>query len=601
MFGLQEVLQDINMAGIPEYIIDQVRDRANIVEVISKYIPLRKAGRNYRANCPFHHEKTPSFMVSPAKQIYHCFGCGAGGNVFSFLMKYERLEFPEAVRDLGKKLGVTVPEASRADSSRNSLSEKLHDLNKIAAEFFSGNLRKEAGSSVSGRYLAKRKIDPQLAQKFRLGYAPKSWTALFDHLRNKGYDHSVLQKSGLVIEGKGGRVFDRFRDRLIFPISDIKGRIRGFGSRVLDSSMPKYMNSPDTFVYNKGNHLYGLDLSWTDIRDNNQAVVVEGYLDLLTPFKYGIRNIVASLGTALTLDQIRLLKRYTNNIVILFDADQAGQNAALRSLDLLVQEDVKAKIAQLPKGEDPDSFINKYGPDKFRDLLNNAQDIFDYKLNILLAAHKSTSLNGKAEIATEMLPLVSKISNAILQSGYLKRLAEILAIEERDLRKELKKVKPDYTYRVENIRASGPEEETKASMAEKILAGLMLEDTVFVRSVRTNLDSSDFKDRAIRKIVNRLYDYYDAKREIVPSKLIDSFKGQEDVSRSISELIATCENLVDKTKCMDDCIEWVKQCGLKNRLKKLCDEIKLAQDSGDESRIVDLVTRYNDMMKEVKG
>ncbi|MBL7068460.1 MAG: DNA primase [Candidatus Omnitrophica bacterium] len=587
------------MAGIPEYIIDQVRERTDIAEVISKYIPLKKAGRNYRALCPFHHEKTPSFMVSPAKQIYHCFGCGAGGNVFNFLIKYERVEFPEAVRELAKNAGVTIPETSSAGAQKSSLTEKLHVLNKLVADFYCENLRKGQAQAVSKNYLVKRNINQNLIERFMLGYAPKSWNGLLDFLKKKGYDESVLQKSGLIIEGRNGKFFDRFRDKIMFPISDVKGRIKGFGSRALDNSMPKYMNSPDTFIYNKGNHLYGLNLSWEEIRDKNSVVVVEGYTDLLTPFQHGIKNIAASLGTALTLEQIRLLKRYTNNIVILFDSDQAGENATLRSLDLLVEEDVKVKVVQLPKGEDPDSFINKNGPDKFKELLNSAQDLFDYKLNLLLSRHNAADLEGKALVANEMLPLISKIKNAILQSGYLKRLAEILIIGEADLRRELAKVKPDYSYHYKPY-GEPQAEPLKANMAEKILAGLMLEDRNFVRSVKENLNCGDFKDISIKRIVERLFEYYDMNVTIGVSKLIDCFKDEENVRASISELIATCENLVDKKKNLDDCIQWVKQCGLKDKLKNLCKEIKTAQNSGDESRVVDLVIKYNDMMKEVR-
>lgn len=587
------------MASIPEYIIDQVRDRTDISEVISRYVPLRKAGRNYKALCPFHHEKTPSFMVSPAKQIYHCFGCGAGGNVFNFLMKYERLEFPEAVRELAQRAGVTIPVVSKPGADKGNLSENLHTITEIAVSFYCGNLITGESAKAPRLYLEKRGIAPNMVEKFKLGYAPRLWGALLEYLKKKGYNDSLLEKSGLVIKGKDGRFFDRFRDRVIFPISDIKGKIKGFGSRVLDESTPKYMNSPDTFIYNKGSHLYGLNLSWEDIRDKNSAVVVEGYIDLLTPFQHGIRNIVASLGTALTQDQIRLLKRYTNNVIILFDADQAGENATIRSLDLLVGEDIKVKVVQLPKGFDPDSFINKHGADNFRRLLNEAQDIFDYKLNLLLKRFDSKNLEGKAAIANEMLPLISKIKNSILQSGYLKRLAEILSIDEADLRRELKKIRPDYSYRYQPIPQEGPQG-AKSRMAEKILAGLMLEDNIFIQCVKDNLSCSDFKDVSIKKIVEKLFQHYDMNKKISPSKLMDCFEEEEDVCACISELIATCENLVDKKKSLDDCIQWVRQCGIKDKLKALCEEIRLAQEKGDDSKVVDLVTRYNKMMKDVK-
>jgi len=587
------------MAGIPEHIIDQVRERTDIVEVVSKYIPLKKAGRNYKAVCPFHHEKTPSFMVSPAKQIFHCFGCGAGGNVFNFVMKYERLEFPETVRDLAKRAGVDIPVTSGQSAEKASLSETLHSINEMAMQFYQKNLLSKASSTASREYIQKRGIHPKIVEEFKIGYAPKSWSGLLEFLKDKGCKDDHLEKSGLVIKNREGRFFDRFRDKIIFPITDSKGKIKGFGSRVMDSSMPKYTNSPDTFIYNKGNHLYGLKQSWEDIRDKNAAVVVEGYLDLLTPFQHGIKNVVATLGTALTLEQVKLLKRFTDNIIILYDADAAGENAAVRSLDLLIEEELKVKVAQLPKGEDPDSYVKKHGSDLFRELLDNAQDLFDYKIGILLKRFDSNKLEGKAKIASEMLPLISKIRNAILQSGYIKRLGDLLSIDEADLKKEMSKVKPDYTYRYQPVSPLEPET-AKSRMAEKILAGLMLEDDIFIGPVRGNLRCEDFQDIAIRQIVEKLFFSFDKSMKITPSKLIDLFGRDEKICACIAELIATCDNLVDRKKSHVDCIEWIKERKLKDERKALCDEIKAAQDSGDDAKVVDLVMKYSNVVKEVK-
>lgn len=586
------------MAGIPEDIIDQVRDRTDIVEVISRHIPLKKAGRDYKACCPFHHEKTPSFSVSPARQIYRCFGCGVGGNVFSFLMKYERLEFPEAVRELAEKAGVVIPDSPRFDREKSSLSEKLHSINEVAAAFFRRNLLSDRTAVISREYIAKRKLGPQIVDKFKLGYASKSWDGLLEYLKKKGYDDSVMEKSGLLIKGKDGRLFDRFRDRIVFPISDSKGKIKGFGSRVLDSRQPKYMNSPETFIYNKRNHLYGLDLSWEDIRDKDSALVVEGYLDLLSPYQHGIKNVVASLGTSLTVEQVRMLKRFTNNIIMLFDSDKAGENATVRSLDLLVEEDVKVRVAQLPEGHDPDSFINKYGPEVFRKMLASAQDLFDYKINLLLSRYDVETLDGKATIAGEMLPLISKIKNAIIQAGYLKRLAEILSIEDASLKAELKKVKPDYSYRYRPVEKV--EKSVEADTAEKIIAGLMLEDKKFIQSVKEKFKPADFKDSTIRTIVNKLYQLHDESKTVTPSKLIDCFKHESDICVCISDLTLICETLVDKEKSLEDCIQWIKQNSVKEKLKGLCDEIKLAQDSKNDSKVGELVMEYSEILKTVK-
>ena len=352
---------------ISETIINQILDKVNIADIISGYIPLRRAGRNFKANCPFHHEKTPSFMVSPDKQIFHCFGCGAGGNVFGFLMKYERLEFPEAVQLLADKLGIEIPRSSAPPEERSEIS-KIHSANDAAANFYHYTLLKMEHGKAACEYLKKRGVTEECIKRLKLGYAPPEWDSLFNHAKRKGLDHKILEKSGLALPGREGGFYDRFRHRIIFPIHNHKGQVIGFGARVLDETLPKYINSPETPVYNKGSHLYGLNLAAEHIKQKDFVIVVEGYLDFLTPFQAGIGNIVASLGTALTQDQVRLLKRFTKNITMVFDADSAGESASLRGLDIAVGEDMNAKVAALPQGYDPDKFTRELGADKFLDI-----------------------------------------------------------------------------------------------------------------------------------------------------------------------------------------------------------------------------------------
>lgn len=584
------------MAGIPENIIDQVRDKTDITEVIGRYIPLKRAGRNFKAPCPFHNEKTPSFMVSPAKQIFHCFGCGAGGNVFNFIMKYERLQFPEAVRSLAERAGINIPEPSQASSEAASLAQKLHQVNELAASFYQDNLLKTEYGKMSREYMQNRGINRDVIEKFKLGYALKAWDGFINFAKRKGLTTAILEKTGLVLKKNNTSMYDRFRDRLIFPILDIKGKVKGFGGRVLNEGMPKYMNSPETHIYNKGSHLYGLNLAWEDIRRSDEAVVVEGYLDLLTPYQHGSRNIVASLGTALTVDQIRLLKRFTNNIVTLFDADQAGEQATLRSLDLIIQEDMRVRVAELPSGADPDSFIRKYGKERFESAITNAQDLFDYKLKLLASKFNPKSTEGKAKIAEEMLPTIYKIKNAILKSEYMKKLAESLAIDREALKTELAKVKPDYSYRYKVDKKLEPVHSKKVIRhAERILAGLMIEDGSAISMVKENLEESDFKNDFVKKIVNALFTLHTEKRVVNPSKLI-SFFGNEEIGSYISELIANSENLVDKEKNLEDCIQWIKRDNLKVKLDSMQSQIKTAQDSGNYEEAVELVTRYNQLI-----
>ena len=585
------------MAGIPENIIDLVRDRTDIAEVVARYIPLKRVGRNYKARCPFHHEKTPSFIVSPAKQIFHCFGCGAGGNVFNFLMKYERLQFPEAVRVLAERAGIDIPAPTRQSSESVSLAQALQRINEFATLYYRENLIKHEQGRFPKSYLEKRGIRRDIIEKFKLGYALRLWDGFINFAKKKGLNETVLEKAGLVLRKKDGSFYDRFRHRIIFPIVDIKGSVRGFGGRILDEGEPKYMNSPETHIYNKGSHLYGLNLTWEAIRSRDSAVIVEGYIDLLTPFQHGVGNIVASLGTALTVDQIRLLKRFTNNIVILFDSDQAGQKATLRSLDLIIQEDMRVRVVQLPSGFDPDNYIHKYGRERFHNEIKNARDLFDYKLNLLVSKFDLQSMEGKAKIAEEMLPTIFKMKNAILKSGYLKRLAEELSIDEESLRAELGKVKPDYSYRYEMSGKMQPlSSKVAVGSAERILAALMIENNSFITLVKQGLTRDDFKDDKIRKIVDNLFRLHDEGRSISPSKLISFFESEE-IGECVSELVADNENIVDKERNLSDCIKWVKRNNLKEKLNSINDQIKIAQLAGDHSKVVELVTHYNRLVK----
>ena len=336
---------------IPENILDDILGRVNIVELISGYIPLKRAGRNFKANCPFHHEKTPSFMVSPDRQIYHCFGCGESGNAFKFLMLQERMAFPEAVEALAKKTGVILPEARKIDQGVSNLTAQLYRINELAAQFYQNKL--DAPEGLSARdYLAKRGLDRDCIKAFNLGFAPEKWDGLLSYLRVKNITLAHLEKAGLVLAKDGGGYYDRFRNRIIFTIFDIKSRPIGFGARALPGqgeagkggSLPKYINSPETPVYVKGRNLYGLNLSKDAIRESDTAVIVEGYLDFLMPFQQGLKNIVASLGTALTLEQVRLLKRYASKAVMIYDPDAAGELATLRSLDIFLEEEMEVRL-----------------------------------------------------------------------------------------------------------------------------------------------------------------------------------------------------------------------------------------------------------------
>ncbi|HHY06331.1 MAG TPA: DNA primase, partial [Clostridia bacterium] len=360
---------------IPEDFIDDLRNRVDIVDFIRGFVPLKRQGQNYVGLCPFHAEKTPSFVVSPHKQIFHCFGCGKGGNVYTFLMEQGGLNFPEAVTHLANHCGISLPQKdlSPEQARQNSLRKKFYHINELAANFFQKMLYETRGKEAVA-YLQQRGLDEQTCKKFLLGYAPNAWDELSCFLLEKGVTEKDLLTLGLAVQGQKGNLIDRFRNRLIFPIMNPSGKIIGFGGRVLDDSLPKYLNSPETPLFHKGRQLYGLNQARGFMRNKDQVILMEGYLDVITAHQHGITQAVGTLGTALTENQGRLLMRYTYNAVICFDADPAGQEATMRGLDILQQLGIKVSVMTMPEGQDPDDFLRKEGQVKFKQLI--AQIIF---------------------------------------------------------------------------------------------------------------------------------------------------------------------------------------------------------------------------------
>lgn len=578
-------------------IIDQIRDKCNIVEIISQYIPLKRAGRNFKAICPFHQEKTPSFMVSPSKGIFHCFGCGAGGNVFNFIMKHERLEFPQVVRMLAEKTGVKLPSASMFTREQKE-GRDLFQLNELACSWYQGNLAKEIGRPAL-EYLKKRAFKAKTLVTFRLGFAPAN-NGLLNFMHAKGVGLELLEKAGLILRKQGSSCYDRFKQRIIFPIFDTRSRILGFGGRVLDNSnTPKYMNSPETPVYRKGSHLYGLNSSKEEIKKQDFCIIVEGYIDLLSVYQNDVCNVVASLGTALTAQQIRLLKRYTDNVVMVFDADRAGELASLRSLDLLIEEDMDVKVVALPKNEDPDSFLGKFGKSDFWQKITQCSDLFDYKLNLLAQNYDLNTVEGKVGIASEMLPTIHRVQNAIRRSGYVKRLAQEFSRGEKSLGEEwilaeLKKVKRDFEYYSKEgfiqtkLMAGRP--------AEEMVLKILLEDETAAEEIKKRLALEDFQDLRIREAMRIIYQLQTQGKIPSVAKLISCLRG-EDAAQLISRISSSDSKFIDRRKSLHDCIRRINNDNLRNRLNKLQREIKLAQSWGHKDKITDLVSKYNQLVK----
>lgn len=587
------------MANVSQTIIDDVLGRVDIVDVISSYIPLKAAGRNYKALCPFHHEKTSSFMVSRDKQIFHCFGCGAGGNALNFVMRLESLTFPEALEMMAKKAGVALPGFRPQEGSLNN---RIYELNQLANSYFSGCLFSERGKAALN-YLEKRGISPNAIKQFGIGFSSDSWDGLMSLLRDKNIPLSLIEKSGLIIaKNSGSGYYDRFRNRVTFPIHDVKGRICAFGGRILneDKDSPKYLNSPETAVYVKGKHLFGLYFSKEGIRANDYAAIVEGYLDFLTPFVNGFTPIVASLGTALTAEQVHLLKRYTGNLVMIYDADQAGEMATLRGLDLCVEEDVNVKIVSLKKGFDPDLFVREKGIAAFEETVKNAVPLFDYKFSMLCRRHNPAIIEDRAKIAREMLLTIGKFKNEIVKSEYIKRLADELKVREDSLR-------------MESARIQGKEKKTgfsgfeyhrqgqEASALEKMLLCVMMDIPGLVSKFREVLSPDDLQDKGLASLAAVLLKLIDAPDdEALSVRLMNHCCDDDSLSRVVAELSALAVNGIseDREKIFNDCVSRIKALRIKNRCALLKNEIKQAEILKDDSKSVQLIGELNELIKK---
>ena len=426
------------MGRINREIIEEVRASANIVDVVGSYVSLRKRGKNYLGHCPFHSEKDPSFTVSNEKQIFHCFGCGASGSVFDFVMRTRNLTFAEAVRELANRFGIPLPEEEETAQAKKirEMAEQLRQINALAAKYFNRTLLDRTSGRLAREYLQNRGMADETIEDFQLGYAPKSWDGLKRFLMREKVDLKLAAQAGLLVLKSDGDSYDRFRNRLIFPIKDMRGRAVGFGGRALDDSMPKYLNSPETLIFHKGRTLYGLSTAREACRQNNETLVVEGYFDLLALYNNSIRQVVAPLGTALTLHHVRTLSRLAPRAVLVFDGDEAGMRAALRSLEFFLREKLPVRFLPLPEGMDPDDYINKEGKEPFMELLRQAKPLMEVFLEQCLSDYDGT-VEGRLKVVRAVSPMLRLLDSPIAQEGYLRVLDQRLGVSEEVLRAEL--------------------------------------------------------------------------------------------------------------------------------------------------------------------
>jgi DNA primase len=422
-------------------VITEVKQRLDIVEYISEYVTLQKAGRNFKGLCPFHSEKHPSFFVFPEQQSWHCFGaCGAGGDIFSFIMKKEGIDFGQALRLLAQRGGVALSPREAPSKAEDERKERLFQINEAATEYYHHLLSATKAGATPRSYLTKRKVMPETIKEFRLGFSPDAWETIKSYLLGKGYTEKELVEAGIVIEKEEGGSYDRFRNRLMFPICDIQGRVTGFGARVLDDSLPKYINSPQTPVFDKSNSLYGIDKAKSAIRKRDSVIIVEGYMDVLTAHQHDWQNVVGSMGTSLTEKQVEGIKRLTNNITLALDADLAGEEATLRGKAILAYSNIEANVILLPAGKDPDEVIGEE-PVLWQKLVEQAMPIMDFAFQSVISKVDINKARDKSLAVQKLLPSVYEIRDPVQQSHYLKRLARELKIEESAVRAALRESK----------------------------------------------------------------------------------------------------------------------------------------------------------------
>lgn len=582
----------------PRSFTDELRSQADIVRIVSDYVTLKKRGANYTACCPFHQEKTPSFNVNATRQIFKCFGCGKAGDVFRFVMEIDNASFPEAVKAIAEKCGVPLPELveSRETEEREQQRGDLLEINRWAAEFFESRLLESADGKPALEYLAGRGISEETRRRFRLGYAPNSWDALGNHLRDRGVSRARIEQSGLVAQrDSGAGYYDRFRGRLIFPITDAQGRIVAFGGRILADGEPKYLNSPETALYRKGQHLFGLSQSRDAIRKRGYAILVEGYLDFLIPFQAGMEHLVASLGTALTDQQVRLLARYARRVVVNFDPDRAGASAARKSLEILLSEGFGVRVLSLPDNLDPDQFIRNQGVVEYRRLLRASQSYIDYVVEGSIAAHDQTTPTGKVETINAILPYLRLVKDRIERAENLERIADRLKIDSALIRQEFKRA---VDARAEKVAPIVQTAMIPIKPAERRLLEILLSYVDVRQVVIDELSHQDLEGLRTVELFRCIRELAKTNEEPTFSRLSEMIEDSELIDNLLPSLMMAESNVEDAESSSTrerlereatGCIYSLRCTQLSERQTVLQTEINRAQRAKNDNRLNELL------------
>ncbi|MGH7887732.1 MAG: DNA primase [Candidatus Binatia bacterium] len=576
--------------------IAEIRRRASIVEVISDYVPLKKAGRNHMGLCPFHAEKSPSFTVSEEKGIYHCFGCHAGGSVFHFLLQYDHLSFPESVERVAKRYGITIETGARTGNAREAGErEQLYRVNEQAA----ANYQKMLFGHPEGRraleYLKARGVDEATARKYMLGYAPQTGSGLLSLAKKESFSVNDALRLGLVGQRGPQQYYEKFFARVMFPIVNPAGKVIGFGGRVLNQGMPKYLNSSETPLFHKGATLYGLYQAKEGIRQTDRVVVVEGYLDAIALAQFGVTYSVATLGTALTVDHVRALSRYTKNIIALFDGDDAGLKAAARSFEIFIEAGMLGRAAFLPKGEDPDTFVRANGKAALEAVLERAVPLADYYFSWLEGRHGKT-LEGKSQIANEIGRLLAKVTNAFEVDLLVRRAVDLLGIREESLRRPA--AAPGARFNSARAQPMPAEPGNRDDIAERSLVSLMLRLPEVLASVAHENETRQWFSAKWRPLVDGIITEWQERKNVDVSELMHQLSPEQ--AQEIAALVLEGDKLSDAEcgKMASDCLRYLRRKYLKSLERNLRVAIRTAEEQKDENAKRERMLEWQDLLRK---
>ena len=581
------------MIRYSDEIIDEVRQSNDVVDIISQYVHLTRKGRNYFGLCPFHNEKSPSFSVSPDRQIFHCFGCGVGGNVYTFLMKIEGITFKEAVETLAEKANIQLPTLENsADSSKEELKAKVYKVNQFTADFYHQNLYKPT-AKMAQEYVKKRKLNQETLEAYKIGFSGK-FDELYKALKQQGFGEKEILESGLVNKNDNGTYIDRYRNRLMFPICDARGKVIAFGGRVLDDSKPKYINSPENVVYSKGRHLFGLNVAKKDAA--KRLIIVEGYMDVISLHQRGITNVVGALGTALTEQQGWLLCKSTEQVILGFDADGAGQTAVARSMEILQNMGCDMRVLQIEGAKDPDEYIVKFGEGRFKLAVDNAISLVEFKVKNLKKDINLENTADKIKFLNEIAKILSKVANTIEREIYIEKIAKGYNISKEAIYAEVNKLiyvnsKGDKILqnKKQETRHIKREEKEEAQIDEDIknrentIIALLLDANIEVfNKIKQKIKPEDFKDKINQEIAKQLYIELE-NNDVNINRLIDTF--DEETQNHITMVMATDYEIEDTEKAVDDILLKYEKEKLNYRKKEILKQLEIEQNAEEKKKL----------------